>query len=87
MVSRIKENRLHEFVSIEHLGIMKDGVEDTTSEEAKKFAPAYENYTFTEKDGVTEVSVDIDVAEEFADFFKETWPKALAKLKEVSEKP
>lgn len=85
MVSRIKENRPHEFISIEHLGIMKEGVEDTTSEEAKKFAPAFENYTFTERDGGTEVSVDMDVAEEFADFFKETWPKALAKVKEISE--
>ncbi|MEJ0053886.1 MAG: SRPBCC domain-containing protein [bacterium] len=87
MVSRIRENRPYEFISIEHLGIMKDGVEDTTSEEAKKWAPAYENYTFTEKDGVTEVSVDIDIAEEFADMFKEAWPKGLAKLKEISEKP
>ncbi len=87
MVSRIKENRKYEFVSIEHLGIMKDGVEDTTSEEAKKFAPAYENYTFTEKNGVTEVLLDIDVAPEFADYFKDTWPKALLKVKEISEKP
>lgn len=86
MVSRIKENKQYEFVSIEHLGIIKDGVEDTTSEEAKKFAPAYENYTFTEQGGVTEVSVDIDVAEEFADFFAEAWPKALAKVKEISER-
>ncbi|KND47000.1 MAG: 2-oxoglutarate dehydrogenase complex, dehydrogenase component [Parcubacteria bacterium C7867-004] len=85
MVSRIKENRAYEFISIEHLGIMKDGVEDTTSEEAKKFAPAYENYTFSEKEGGTELSVDVDVAEEFADFFTETWPKGLAKLKELSE--
>lgn len=86
MVSRIKENRLHEFISIEHLGIMKDGVEDTTSEEAKKFTPAYENYTFTEKDGGTEVSVDVDVAEEYADMFKDMWAKGLAKLKEISER-
>ncbi len=87
MVSHIKENRLNEFISIEHLGILKDGVEDTTSDMAKKFAPAFENYTFTEKDGVTLVSVDIDVAEEFADFFTETWPKAIAKIKEISERP
>lgn len=86
MVSRIKENRPYEFISIEHLGIMKDGVEDITSEEAKKWAPAYENYTFTERDGVTEVSVDIDIAEEYADMFEEAWPKGLAKLKEISEK-
>ncbi len=87
MVSRIKENRLYEFISIEHLGIVKDGVEDTTSEEARKWSPAYENYTFLEEGGVTEVSVDIDVVEEYADFFNEVWPKALAKLKEISERP
>jgi len=86
MVSRIKENRKYEFVSIEHLGILKDGVEDTTSEEAKKWAPAFENYTFTEKEGGTEVSVDLDMADEFTDFFNETWPKGLAKLKEISER-
>lgn len=86
MVSRIKENRLYEFISIEHLGIMKDGVEDTTSEEAKKFTPAYENYTFIEKDGGTEVSVDVDIAEEYADMFKDMWAKGLAKLKEISER-
>lgn len=85
MVSRIKESRPYEFVSIEHLGIVKDGIEDTTGEEAKKWAPAYENYTFTEQDGVTEVTVDVDVAD-YADFFNETWPKALALLKELSEK-
>lgn len=86
MVSRIKENRPHEFVSIEHLGILKDGVEDTTSDEAKQFAPAFENYTLTEKDGGTEVNVDIDVAEVFAEFSQETWPKALLKIKEISER-
>lgn len=49
MVSQIKENRLHEFVSIEHLGILKDGVEDTTSEYAQKFASAHENYTLRKR--------------------------------------
>jgi hypothetical protein len=39
MVSRIAENKKYEFISIEHLGIIKDGVEDTTSEEVKKWTP------------------------------------------------
>lgn len=86
MVARIRENRPYEFVSIEHLGILKDGIEDTTSDEVKKWTPAFENYTFTEKDGGTEVSVDMDIAEEYADMFKEMWPKALLKLKEISER-
>ncbi len=86
MVSRIKENHLHEFVSIEHLGIIKDGVEDTESEEAKKWAPAYENYTFTEKDGGTVLAIDMDIQEEHEPMFKELWSKALVILKELSEK-
>ena len=85
MVSRIKENRLYEFMSIEHLGIVKDGVEDTESEEAKKWAPAYENYTFSEKDGGTILSVDMDIDEKHKSMFEEMWPKALEKLKELAE--
>src|SRR5688500_15532037 len=49
MVSRIRENRLHEYISVEHLGIVQNGVEDTESEEAKKWAPGYAHYTFAEK--------------------------------------
>lgn len=86
MVSRIKENRKYEFISIEHLGIVVNGVEDTTSEEARKWSPAFENYTFTEKDGGTEVSVDMEAAnDEYKEMFEAIWPKALLKLKEISE--
>lgn len=85
MVSRIAENKLYEFVSIEHLGVVRNGVEDTTSEAAKKWTPAFENYTFTEKDGRTEVSVDMDTVEEMAEEFNRMWPAALQKLKEIAE--
>lgn len=86
MVSRIKENRLHEFMSIEHMGIVKDGVEDTDSDEAKKWAPSYENYIFKEKNGGTQLSVEMDVEEEYKSMMKEMWPKGLEIIKELSEK-
>jgi hypothetical protein len=86
MVSRIAENRPYEFISIEHLGIINDGVEDTTSELAKKWAPAYENYTLREEHGVTEVTVDMDMAEENKAGFEKMWPEALKKLREISER-
>jgi hypothetical protein len=86
MVSRIAENKLYEYISIEHLGIINDGVEDTTSEEVKKWTPAFENYTFKEKNGKTDVLVDMDINEEYAEMFKGMWPKALKKLKELTEK-
>jgi hypothetical protein len=86
MVSRIAENKPYEFVSIEHLGIVQNGVEDTTSEMARKWAPSFENYTFIDKDGATEVLVDIEVEDEFAQMFSEMWPKGLRHLKELAEK-
>lgn len=85
MVSRIKENRPYAFISIEHLGFIKDGVVDTTSEEVKKWTPAFENYTFNEKEGGTEVAVDMDVADEYKAMFEDMWPKALQDLKELAE--
>jgi len=86
MVSRIFENRPYEFISIEHLGIVQNGVEDTTSEAARKWAPAFENYTFKDRAGATEVLVDIDVEDEYVQMFSEMWPKGLRKLKELAEK-
>ncbi len=86
MASRIKTSRKPEFVSIEHIGLVMDGVVDTESEEAKKWAPAFENYTFKEVDGGTELSVSIDVLTEHKSTFEEMWPVALTLLKELAEK-
>lgn len=85
MVSRIKEARPHEFISIEHLGVVEDGKEDTTSEKAKRFAPALENYTFVDRDGATEVQVEMDTVEEHRQMFEASWPKALERLKQIAE--
>jgi len=85
MVSRIKDNRKYEHISIEHLGFVENGTEDTTSEAVKSWAGALENYTFKESNGKTDVLVDMDTSEEFMDMFYETWPKALLKLKKLSE--
>jgi hypothetical protein len=85
MTSMIAENRPLEFISIKHLGYIKDGIEDTQSPEIKAWAPAYENYTFTRKNDGTEVSVDLDVLPDIEDFMEETWPKALTRLKKICE--
>lgn len=87
MVSEIADSRPYEFISIRHLGIVNKGVEDTTSEEAKKWAPAYENYTFRETDGGTEVVVDMDSEDSFVESFNTMWPEALKLLKEIAERP
>lgn len=86
MVSRIKESRIQEYVSIEHLGIVQNGKEDTSSEAAKEWAGVLENYTFKNLDGKTELIIDIESPDEFKVMFEESWPKALQRLKELAEK-
>ncbi len=88
MSSEIADNRPYEFISIHHLGIIKDGVEDTESAEAKSWGEAFENYTFKEHDGVTQLSVDLTMGNgipEFVEYMEKAWPIALAKLKELCE--
>jgi hypothetical protein len=85
MISVIAENRPLEFISIKHLGYIKNGIEDTQSPEIKAWAPAFENYTFNEKNGVTNVKVDVDGIPGIEGFMEDAWPKALAKLKEICE--
>jgi hypothetical protein len=86
MVSRIKENRKHEHISIEHLGMVQDGKEDTTSDEVKQWAGSLENYTFKDFNGKTELLVDMDINDDYKEMFEDMWPKALNKLKELAEK-
>lgn len=86
MVSRVAANRPFEYMSFEHLGEVKDGVEDTTSDKVKPWSGSHENYTLTELNGMTTVDIEMDINNEFKDMFEQLWPKALAKLKEIAEK-
>ncbi len=85
MTAVIAESRPPELVSIEHVGLVKNFVDDTESAEAKAMAPLYENYSLFESNGVTELHIDVDSFPAYDDMFRETWPKALAELKRICE--
>jgi hypothetical protein len=85
IVSKIAENIPHQFVSIQHYGLVNAGKEITEGAEVEKWANGFENYSFEENNEVTTVKVEIDATEEFIDFMNETYPKALIKLKELCE--
>ncbi len=85
MVSQIAEHRPAEFVSIRHLGFIANGVEDTTSEAVRAWAPCHENYTFSDEANGTRVQVDADVFGGYEAYMADTWPKALARLKALCE--
>ncbi|MCG6186164.1 SRPBCC family protein [Maribellus maritimus] len=89
MVSRIKENIPNQFVSIEHLGLLENGVEKTSGPEVEPWSGGLENYTFTDQNGKTLLKVDMitktKLDENMSSYFTETWPKALEKLKTICE--
>ncbi len=83
MLSRIKANRQHEYISIEHIGMINKGVEELFPE--NKYAN--ENYSFVEKDGGTQLDIEMtQIPFEYADDMNTMWPKALEVLKELVEK-
>ena len=86
MSSVIAENRAHEFVSIRHIGMIENGIEDTTSDKVRAWAPAYENYRFEDVAGACKVTVSLDTAADWEQYMLETYPKALALLKSLCER-
>jgi len=77
----VKEHRPQEFISLEYHAEIRNGVEVPMK------GNGFENYTLNDKNGGTEVSVDLlNLPDEYADMFNDSWPKALKKLKEMAEK-
>lgn len=85
MVSIIAEKRPEQFMSFKHIGVVNNGVEDFDSPQTKEWAGALENYTLRQENDKTELIIDIDITEEYKDYFIKTWPKALEKVKELAE--
>lgn len=85
MVAEIAESRKNEFISIRHMGFIANGVEDTTSDAIRAWAPAYENYTLLSIPEGTKMVVDQDVSAEWEEYLTQAWPKALELLKDLSE--
>ena len=82
MVSTIAENKPGEYLSIKHLGVVKDGIDNYETE----WTGSMENYTLKPIGDKTELTVDMDITQEYQEYFDKAWPKALQSIKELSEK-
>jgi uncharacterized protein YndB with AHSA1/START domain len=89
MVSIIRENNPNKFISIEHVGIIKDGKEHYSGPDVDTWAGSLENYTFLDDNDKTLLLIDMvmkgDIGEDTKNYFVDTWPKALMKLKSIIE--
>ena len=85
MVARVAVNRPFEYISIEHCGILDGDREVTEGADIASWAGAHENYTFTHIGDKTRITIEVDTLEKYEQFFRDTWPKALEKLKSLCE--
>lgn len=80
MFSTIEKKIPYELMVFKHIGEIKDGKETISD-----WAGALESYELKNSGDVTELIVELDSNEEFETYFKETFPKALELLKQISE--
>lgn len=82
MYAKIEKLVPNEKMYFLHLGEYKDG----EKQEGTFGEDAIEQYDLVEKDVKTELTVTMNVPEDYIPYFAETFPKALGKVKELAEK-
>ena len=87
MLSMIEKSEQPSYLSIKHYGQIVKGIEDTSSDEVKAWAPMHENYTLEKiNDNSTRFIAELDSNEAWDAMMNEMWPNALKKLKEIAER-
>ena len=81
MQSIIEKKRPSEYISFRHEAEIKDG----KVQPPPAWSGAHENYTLTSNSGRTTLKVDLDAADEHLEMFEDKFPKALKRVKALSE--
>lgn len=85
MYSEIEELEPNKKMVFKHLGEIKDGQEQPI-EDSASWSGSKESYSLTETQGQTVLIAGVDFPHEMESYFNEAFPKALAIVKELSEK-
>lgn len=82
VTSLVEEVKEGEYLRLLH---QADTKETGTEQREKEWTGGAESYALAEKDGTTTLKVTFDVPEEMEEYFQANYPKALDKIKELSE--
>jgi uncharacterized protein YndB with AHSA1/START domain len=77
MISEVVASEWPNHISIKHLGLVMNGVEDYESEEVKLWTPAFENYTLVSNEsGQCAFKMVQDIPDAYEAEFRDNWNKA-----------
>ncbi|WP_299114169.1 hypothetical protein [uncultured Winogradskyella sp.] len=71
----------NKIMSFKHIGNVVKGQEQPIDDDTRKWSGATETYTITKEKNSNKLTVEIDILDEHLDFMKNTFPKALEKVK------
>ena len=78
----------HRCILAKHVAmITEEGNEETDSESAKQWIGTTEKYSFSESESKTILAIEMNTHPSFVEMFDACWPKALEKIKLLSEAP
>ena len=79
--SAIEKHIPNEYIAFKHIGNVVEGKEQPIDGETKKWSGTTEIYKIIEGKDVHTLKVEIDILDEHLEFMKNTFPKALEKIK------
>ncbi|MGH1517700.1 SRPBCC family protein [Chryseobacterium sp. JK1] len=85
MVSTIDSLDEPNQVVFKHLGMIKDGVEDTHSKEVMEWSGCFEKYFLTNLEGKTKLHTEVQVEKEWQDHMDTGFKKGLELVKNMAE--
>jgi hypothetical protein len=86
MNSIIESKIENEYMAFKHLSELKNYEEMPIDAITQGWTGAMETYRLTQNNALTVLNVTMDCIEKYADYFKETFPKSMGIIKELSEK-
>lgn len=86
MAAVVTDNVTNKMLALEYTGLVKNGKEDSQSDEAKKYIGGKEIYVLSEKHESTQLDIASDMDEELFDAMNNVWQQAIEKIKELAEK-
>jgi hypothetical protein len=85
MYSQIAKRVDNEIMNFTHIGNIKNGVELPQDETTESWSGCTENYMLVDASGGTLLTVEMDMTEDFINYFNEKFPLALNIVKELAE--
>lgn len=86
MNSVIESKIVNEYMAFKHISELKNFIEMPIDEAVQEWTGAMETYQLSSSTSGTVLSVAMDCLAQYVDYFKNTFPKGLAVVKQLSEK-